>query len=378
MKKKNSTKTFIMGALLFPALLLSGCNNPGTPKCGNENLTQEDETVRVVIEGVTVDGKPATDEDLRAIGRTDVVRYTGDVDGDDLIQIQYNKVKRGLDLQLKFHAKPNIYLKDYGYRYTQKQQHTRVAMEADTYQSNEPLTPLKNPKGRVFQPVPTQDAVENVVYVTVDYESARTADYIMTMSTSISGESDHDSINESWVWNGNDGGWKKEYWSNVFELKNTGYFVEYYDVTHTFSLSSPSGKPLNVKIPVTLHLENDLVQVCNTIVSDPITLEEIESTFDVEKLKGLKGVRKDMVLTFDSNGRCSIDANSLAKAFGLQLPPPDTANRGYERIFYGPYFNNPTPFISSLTVPSSIYESHKTTITYKSGGKEKILKIYLR
>ena len=167
--EKSLLKGFIMGTLLLPALLLSGCNEPGTPKCGNENLTQEDETVRVVIEGVTVDGKPATDEDLRAIGRTDVVRYTGDVNGDDLIQIEYNKVKRGLDLELKFRAKPNIYLKDYGYRYTQKQQHTRVAMEADTYQSNEPLTLLKNPEGGVTQPVPTQDAVENVVYVTVDY-----------------------------------------------------------------------------------------------------------------------------------------------------------------------------------------------------------------
>ena len=167
--EKKLFNGFLLGVLLLPALLFSGCNEPSQPKCGVEIPEQKDETVHLVIEGVTVNGKPATDEELRAIGRKDVVHFNNKIDGEDLIQIEHNKVPRGRDLELKFHVKPNIYLKDFGYRYTQKQEYTRVEMNADSYQSNKPLALLEDPAGNIIQPVPTQDAVENVVYVTVDY-----------------------------------------------------------------------------------------------------------------------------------------------------------------------------------------------------------------
>ena len=376
--EKKLFNGFLLGVLLLPALLFSGCNEPSQPKCGVEIPEQKDETVHLVIEGVTVNGKPATDEELRAIGRKDVVHFNNKIDGEDLIQIEHNDVTRGKTMLLRFFAKPNIYLKNYGYRYTQKQQYTRVVMNADSYQSGNPLELLKNPKGRERQPVPTQDAVENVVYVTVDYESAREADYIMTMSTSISGEEAYDFFDNNLTRTPNFG-WESVCTGGVHEpdYKKLGNPIEYYDVKHEFSIFSPSGKPLDVKIPVTLSLQNTLIQIYSTETTDPDTSDVIERTEEIEKIKELKGVQKEMVLAFNRDGRCSIDARSLLKAFDLKIGS-SYAFPGYSYGYYGPYVENPTPFIKSFTIPSRIHESPKTTVTYKSSEKEKTIKLFLR
>ncbi|MDD7318036.1 MAG: hypothetical protein PUG74_05045 [Prevotellaceae bacterium] len=174
---KRHIKNSILGALLLPAMLLSGCKTPNKPNNPNqpdnnkstngvEHSTQEDDAIRLVIESVTVNGKPASDEQRQAI-----VPYTGNPDDIGLIQVQHWAEIKGIPIRLKFYAKPGAYLRDFGYRYTKEQEYTRVPMNVNTYKSTDPLKLLISPEGRSVQEIPTGNAVENAVYVTIDYRN---------------------------------------------------------------------------------------------------------------------------------------------------------------------------------------------------------------
>ena len=176
---KRQIKNCILGALLSPLLFLVGCNKPNQPSPGvvppNPNVT--DKEVTLVIENVTVGGRPATAEERKAIAN-----YNGNPKDKSLIQVQWESQIKGVPMKVKFYAKPGVYLKDYGYRFTKKQPYTRVRMDVDTYKSQELIVPLKNPAGRITQEIPTRDAVENVVYVTIDYRNLNELDDFLKLN----------------------------------------------------------------------------------------------------------------------------------------------------------------------------------------------------
>ena len=155
-------KVSAVGAILLSAL--AACNS----KPESNPTPPESDQVEVIIEQV-VDGKVV---DTRAVGRTDVVKYTGKTDGSDLVQLKWpGRVLKGEDVEITAYAKPNLYLQKIKYRYSQsesrKSSPTSTNVRGDTYNASRPLTAV-NENSPVL--IPTKDAKNNRVYVSLEYE----------------------------------------------------------------------------------------------------------------------------------------------------------------------------------------------------------------
>ena len=212
----------------------------------------------------------------------------------------------------------------------------------------------------------------------MEYESARKADYILTEEVTISGETAYDLANK--YWGGYWGGWT-DYGQGFNEegIESTGDETEYFEVTHNFTITSPTGKPLNVTLPVTLTLENELVALRTEEESDPETEEFISETSRIELLKNLEGVKCSYSLQFDSQGKAQISYGSIAKLYKLDNVSYNQYDRGWSVWVKGPYVGKPTPIIKSIQVQSVVFPSYKKSITYESGnGKSGSVNIYLR
>lgn len=369
---KDLMKVSAVGAILLSTL--AACN--GKPESNPTPPPSDDDRVEVIIEQV-VDGKVV---DTRAIGRTDVVKYTGKTDGDDLVQLKWpNKVTKGDFVKITAYAKPNLYLREIKYRYSQseskKSSPTSTKVRGDTFNASRPLTAV-NGNSPVL--VPTDGAYDNRVYISLEYESARKADYILTEEVTISGETAYDLANKYWggYWNG----WT-DYGQGFNEegIESPGDGTEYYEVTHNFSITSPTGKPLNVTLPVTLTLANELVALRTEEESDPETQEVISENSRIESLKNLEGVKCSYNLQFDSRGRAQITYGSIAKLYNLDDVSYNQYDRGWSVWVKGPYVGNPAPIIKNIQVQSVVFPSYKKNITYDSGaGKSGSVNIYLR
>ena len=365
-------KVSAVGAILLSALV--ACNSK--PESNPTPPPSDDDCVEVIIEQV-VDGKVV---DTRAIGRTDVVKYTGKTDGNDLVQLKWpEKVTKGKNVEITAYAKPNLYLQEIKYRYSQSEEKKRSPSSAnvrgDTYNASRPLTAV-NENSPVL--IPTRDAKDNRVYVSLEYESARKADYILTEEVTISGETAYDLANK--YWGGYWDGWT-DYGQGFNEegIESTGDETEYFEVTHNFTITSPTGKPLNVTLPVTLTLENELVALRTEEESDPETEEFISETSRIELLKNLEGVKCSYSLQFDSQGKAQISYGSIAKLYKLDNVSYNQYDRGWSVWVKGPYVGKPTPIIKSIQVQSVVFPSYKKSITYESGnGKSGSVNIYLR
>ncbi len=367
---KDVMKVSAVGAILLSAL--TACNS----KPESNPTPPESDQVEVIIEQV-VDGKVV---DTRAVGRTDVVKYTGKTDGDDLVQLKWpGRVEKGREVKITAYAKPNLYLQEIKYRYSQsesrKSSPTSTNVRGDTYNASRPLTAV-NENSPVL--IPTEGAYDNRVYVSLEYESARKADYILTEEVTISGETAYDLANKYWggYWNG----WT-DYGQDFNEegIESPGDGTEYFEVTHNFTITSPTGKPLNVTLPVTLTLENELVALRTEEESDPETEELISETSTIRSLKNLDGVRCSYSLQFDSQGKAQITYGSIAKLYNLDDVSYNQYDRGWSVWVKGPYVGNPAPIIKSVQVQSVVFPSYKKSITYESGaGKSGSVNIYLR
>ena len=160
---KDVMKVSAVGAILLSALV--ACNSK--PESNPTPPPSDDDRVEVIIEQV-VDGKVV---DTRAIGRTDVVKYTGKTDGNDLVQLKWpGKVTKGKNVEITAYAKPNLYLQEIKYRYSQSEEKKRSPSSAnvrgDTYNASRPLTAV-NENSPVL--IPTRDAKDNRVYVSLEY-----------------------------------------------------------------------------------------------------------------------------------------------------------------------------------------------------------------
>ena len=369
---KDVMKVSAVGAILLSALV--ACNSK--PESNPTPPPSDDDCVEVIIEQV-VDGKVV---DTRAIGRTDVVKYTGKTDGNDLVQLKWpGKVTKGKNVEITAYAKPNLYLQEIKYRYSQSEEKKRSPSSAnvrgDTYNASRPLTAV-NENSPVL--IPTRDAKDNRVYVSLEYESARKADYILTEEVTISGETAYDLANK--YWGGYWDGWT-DYGQGFNEegIESMGDETEYFEVTHNFTITSPTGKPLNVTLPVTLTLENELVALRTEEESDPETEEFISETSRIELLKNLEGVKCSYSLQFDSQGKAQISYGSIAKLYKLDNVSYNQYDRGWSVWVKGPYVGKPTPIIKSIQVQSVVFPSYKKSITYESGnGKSGSVNIYLR
>lgn len=212
----------------------------------------------------------------------------------------------------------------------------------------------------------------------MEYESARKADYILTEEVTISGETAYDLANKYWggywdSWTDYGQGFNEE------GIESTGDETEYFEVTHNFTITSPTGKPLNVTLPVTLTLENELVALRTEEESDPETEEFISETSRIELLKNLEGVKCSYSLQFDSQGKAQISYGSIAKLYKLDNVSYNQYDRGWSVWVKGPYVGKPTPIIKSIQVQSVVFPSYKKSITYESGnGKSGSVNIYLR
>ena len=218
----------------------------------------------------------------------------------------------------------------------------------------------------------------NRVYVSLEYESARKADYILTEEVTISGETAYDLANK--YWGGYWDGWI-DYGQDFNEdgIESSGDGTEYFEVAHNFTITSPTGKPINVTLPVTLTLENELVALRTEEESDPETEELISETSTIESLKNLDGLRCSYSLQFDSQGKAQITYGSIAKLYKLDNVSYNQYDRGWSVWVKGPYVGNPAPIIKSIQVQSVVFPSYKKSITYESGdGKSGSVNIYLR
>ena len=162
---KDLMKVSAVGAILLSAL--AACNS----KPESNPTPPESDQVEVIIEQV-VDGKVV---DTRAVGRTDVVKYTGKTDGSDLVQLKWpGRVLKGEDVKITAYAKPNLYLQEIKYRYSQSEEKKRSPSSADvrgdTYNASKPLTAVnENSPVRI----PTKDAKNNRVYVSLEYNKLK-------------------------------------------------------------------------------------------------------------------------------------------------------------------------------------------------------------
>ena len=164
-------KVSAVGVILLSAL--AACNS----KPESNPTPPESDQVEVIIEQV-VDGKVV---DTRAVGRTDVVKYTGKTDGSDLVQLKWpGRVSKGEDVEITAYAKPNLYLREIKYRYSQSEEKksspTSTNVRGDTYNASRPLTAVnENSPVRV----PTNGAYDNRVYISLDFLSHKNGDELI-------------------------------------------------------------------------------------------------------------------------------------------------------------------------------------------------------
>ena len=150
-------KVSAVGAILLSAL--AACNSK--PESNPTPPPSDDDRVEVIIEQV-VDGKVV---DTRAVGRTDVVKYTGKTDGDDVAQIRWPKdVNCNKPFKFTYYAKPGLYLKAGGYRFNQTETPRMTTFEIDTSGQTDAIK-------KVWRQVTCNPEGHKKIYVRLEYEN---------------------------------------------------------------------------------------------------------------------------------------------------------------------------------------------------------------
>ena len=169
---KDLMKVSAVGVILLSAL--AACNskpesNPTPPPSG-------DDRVEVIIEQV-VDGKVV---DTRAVGRTDVVKYTGKTDGEDVAQIGWpDDVNCDKPFDFTFYAKPGLKLIAGGYRFSQDESPLMTDINENTFGQKE----LLKKAGTKVHCTPNGN---KKIYVRLDYKNVnnpnKESDYSWAMT----------------------------------------------------------------------------------------------------------------------------------------------------------------------------------------------------
>ena len=160
-------KVSAVGAILLSAL--AACNSK--PESNPTPPPSDDDCVEVIIEQV-VDGKLV---DTRAVGRTDVVKYTGKTDGEDVIQVRWpDDVKNTTPFDFSVYAKPNCYLNSINYRFDQESEYQSLPITRSTFRDKEEL--------QLIGSFTCDPSGSNKVYVNIDYEEVSKDDYLLTYS----------------------------------------------------------------------------------------------------------------------------------------------------------------------------------------------------
>ena len=169
---KDVMKVSAVGVILLSAL--AACNskpesNPTPPPSG-------DDRVEVIIEQV-VDGKVV---DTRAVGRTDVVKYTGKTDGEDVAQIGWpDDVNCDKPFDFTFYAKPGLKLIAGGYRFSQDESPLMTDINENTFGQKE----LLKKAGTKVHCTPNGN---KKIYVRLDYKNVnnpnKESDYSWAMT----------------------------------------------------------------------------------------------------------------------------------------------------------------------------------------------------
>ena len=158
-------KVSAVGAILLSAL--AACQSK--PESNPTPPPSDDDQVEVIIEQV-VDGKVV---DTRAIGRTDVVKYTGKTDGDDVAQIGWpDDVNCRDKFDFTYYAKPGLYLKAGGYRFNQTEDPQMTTFGIDTYGQTEAIK-------EVQQKVTCYPKGNKRIYVRLEYKKIQHLDYVL-------------------------------------------------------------------------------------------------------------------------------------------------------------------------------------------------------
>ena len=179
-------KVSAVGAILLSAL--AACNSK--PESNPTPPPSDDDRVEVIIEQV-VDGKVV---DTRVVGRTDVVKYTGKTDGDDVAQIVWpDDVNCNKPFDFTYWAKPGLYLKAGGYRFNQTESPRMTTFGIDTYGQTEAIK-------EVQQKVTCYPKGNKKIYVRLEYKNINNPnkesdyDYVLSVVT----ESDYIDYRDRW------------------------------------------------------------------------------------------------------------------------------------------------------------------------------------
>ena len=155
-------KVSTVGVILLSAL--AACQSK--PESNPTPPPSDDDRVEVIIEQV-VDGKVV---DTRAVGRTDVVKYTGKTDGEDVIQVRWpDDVKNTTPFDFSVYAKPDCYLKSINFRFDQNSEYQSLPITSSTFRDNEKL--------QLIGSYACDPSGSNKVYVNIDYEKVSKNDY---------------------------------------------------------------------------------------------------------------------------------------------------------------------------------------------------------
>ena len=168
-------KVSAVGVILLS--VLAACQSK--PESNPTPPPSDDDCVEVIIEQV-VDGKVV---DTRAVGRTDVVKYNGKSDGNDVAQIRWpDDVSSNKAFDFIYYAKPGLYLKAGGYRFNQTESPRMTTFGFDTYGQTEAIKKVK-------QKVTCYPEGHKKIYVRLEYKNVNNPnvksdyDYIMTYRT---------------------------------------------------------------------------------------------------------------------------------------------------------------------------------------------------
>ena len=155
---KDLMKVSAVGVILLSAL--AACNSK--PESNPTPPSSDDGQLEVIIEQV-VDGKVV---DTRAVGRTDVVKYTGKTDGKDVAQIGWpDDVKCNKPFDFIYWAKPGLKPILGGYRFDQTSPLVRtVEFDSDTYDQEEAIKQLN-------QKLHCEPNGNKTIYVRLEYEN---------------------------------------------------------------------------------------------------------------------------------------------------------------------------------------------------------------
>ena len=172
---KDLMKVSAVGVILLS--VLAACQSK--PESNPTPPPSDDDCVEVIIEQV-VDGKVV---DTRAVGRTDVVKYNGKSDGNDVAQIRWpDDVSSNKAFDFIYYAKPGLYLKAGGYRFNQTESPRMTTFGFDTYGQTEAIKKVK-------QKVTCYPEGHKKIYVRLEYKNVNNPnvksdyDYIMTYRT---------------------------------------------------------------------------------------------------------------------------------------------------------------------------------------------------